>query len=367
VLHMAVPRLAEELPFYRLDPEHLSMPRGRQPPRKGRPRLGARSPPPSCHRWTWSSAAASREPPGRSRRQGRRILRPRGCLPGRGGVLRPDPVLATTVHPLQVVDEPSRNPPRLPCGPHRHRGRGQLVHRAAAAIRHPLGAPGPRQDRPSSSVGGPGSSALRHQGNQLKGSPVVTTFSSLLKAALGRRDHRRAPGTGLIVHCGRVRHARSTCPSVAPRTYCRRHAGQPGAGAAPPRRLEPRRRRSGACPCHPGGGDRDARGVDRGLEAARRWVEKQTQPHAVMHIVSDQLVEAGDRVVVFARRQMRWRETGELADETPQAALLTFHVGRLSRWQLFPDRKQALLAAGLESGDPAPPTGSHEMAGSTGR
>jgi hypothetical protein len=95
------------------------------------------------------------------------------------------------------------------------------------------------------------------------------------------------------------------------------------------------------------------------LEAARRWVEKQTQPHAVMHSVSDQLVEAGDRVVVFARRQMRWRETGELADETPQAALLTFHVGRLSRWQLFPDRKQALLAAGLESGDAAPPTGSH--------
>jgi ketosteroid isomerase-like protein len=100
-------------------------------------------------------------------------------------------------------------------------------------------------------------------------------------------------------------------------------------------------------------------GVDRGLEAARRWVGKQTQPHAVMQIVSEQFVEAGDRVVVFARRQMRWRETGELADETPQAALLTFRMGRLSRWQLFPDRKQALLAAGLESGDTAPPTGSH--------
>jgi 5-formyltetrahydrofolate cyclo-ligase len=58
MLYMAVPRLADELPFYLLDPEHLSMPHGRQPPRKVRPRLGARSPPPSCHRWTWSSAAA---------------------------------------------------------------------------------------------------------------------------------------------------------------------------------------------------------------------------------------------------------------------------------------------------------------------
>jgi hypothetical protein len=37
-------------------------------------------------------------------------------------------------------------------------------------------------------------------------------------------------------------------------------------------------------------------GVDRGPEAARRWVEKQTQPHAVMQIVSEQFVEAGDRV-----------------------------------------------------------------------
>jgi len=100
-------------------------------------------------------------------------------------------------------------------------------------------------------------------------------------------------------------------------------------------------------------------GVGRGPEAVRQWVDKQTQPHAVMHIVLDQLLEAGDRVVVFARRQMRWRESDELADETPQAALLTFRMGKLSRWQLFPDREQALLAAGLESTEPAPPTGSH--------
>jgi ketosteroid isomerase-like protein len=98
--------------------------------------------------------------------------------------------------------------------------------------------------------------------------------------------------------------------------------------------------------------------VGRGPEAVQQWVDKQTQPHAVMRIVLDQLLEAGDRVVVFARRQMRWRETGELADETPQAALLTFHLGKLSRWQLFPDREQALLAAGLEPTEPAPPTGS---------
>jgi hypothetical protein len=80
---------------------------------------------------------------------------------------------------------------------------------------------------------------------------------------------------------------------------------------------------------------------------------------AIMHIELDQLLEADDQVVVLARRQMRWRETGELADETPQAALLTYRMGKLSRWQLFPDPEQALLAAGLESTKPAPPTGSH--------
>jgi ketosteroid isomerase-like protein len=90
-------------------------------------------------------------------------------------------------------------------------------------------------------------------------------------------------------------------------------------------------------------------GVDHGPEAARRWVAKQTQPHAVMHIVVEQLLDAGDRVVVLSRRQMRWQETGELADETPGAALMTFRAGKLHRWQMFPDREQALQAAGLKS------------------
>ena len=58
VLYMAVPRLADALPFYLLDPDHLGMSPGRRPPRKARPRPGARSQPPSCHRWTWSFVAA---------------------------------------------------------------------------------------------------------------------------------------------------------------------------------------------------------------------------------------------------------------------------------------------------------------------
>ena len=96
-------------------------------------------------------------------------------------------------------------------------------------------------------------------------------------------------------------------------------------------------------------------GVDRGPEAARQWATKQTQPHVTTYIVLEQLLEAGDQVVVLFRRQMRWRETGELGDETPGAALLTFRAGKLLRWRMFPDPDQALEAAGLNAAETAPP------------
>jgi hypothetical protein len=49
------------------------------------------------------------------------------------GVIRPDPVLATTVHPLQVVDESCPKPSTTSGWTHRHLRRGHLVHRAALA------------------------------------------------------------------------------------------------------------------------------------------------------------------------------------------------------------------------------------------
>jgi ketosteroid isomerase-like protein len=59
-------------------------------------------------------------------------------------------------------------------------------------------------------------------------------------------------------------------------------------------------------------------GLERGPEAAQRLAAKSTQDHALVHIEIERLVEAGDQVVVFAERQMRWRETGELADASPK-------------------------------------------------
>jgi 5-formyltetrahydrofolate cyclo-ligase len=58
LLYMAVPRLADEHPFILLDPERLGVPPRRAASITGSARSGRRVVWPSCHRWTWWSAAA---------------------------------------------------------------------------------------------------------------------------------------------------------------------------------------------------------------------------------------------------------------------------------------------------------------------
>jgi ketosteroid isomerase-like protein len=94
-------------------------------------------------------------------------------------------------------------------------------------------------------------------------------------------------------------------------------------------------------------------GLERGPESAQRLAAKSTQDHALVRIEVERLVEAGDQVVVFAERQMRWRETGELADASPSDAVMTVRGGKVARWQRLRDRREALLLAGLEPTEPA--------------
>ena len=107
VLYMAVPRLADALPFYLLDPEHLSIPPWEAATKEGAAKAGrkvAATELPSVDLVVCGSVAVNRE----------------GARVGKGGgfsdlevaflveadLIRPDTVLATTVHPLQVVNEP---------------------------------------------------------------------------------------------------------------------------------------------------------------------------------------------------------------------------------------------------------------------
>jgi ketosteroid isomerase-like protein len=93
-------------------------------------------------------------------------------------------------------------------------------------------------------------------------------------------------------------------------------------------------------------------GLERGPQAALRWAGKSTQEHALVRIEIERLVETGDQVVAFAERQMRWRETGELADASPSDAVMTIRGGKVARCQLLRDRREALRLAGLEATEP---------------
>jgi 5-formyltetrahydrofolate cyclo-ligase len=98
------------------------------------------------------------------------------------GVIRPDTVLATTVHALQVVDEPI--PETI------HDFRVDLIvtpdeviwcaepHRPPGVLWEHLD-----QDKIAEvpALAAPDSSALRHRGNRLKQFQYVTTSSTLLK------------------------------------------------------------------------------------------------------------------------------------------------------------------------------------------
>jgi 5-formyltetrahydrofolate cyclo-ligase len=106
VLYMAVPRLADELPFYLLDPEHLGMSPWEAAAKEGAAEAGrkvAATELPSVDLVVCGSVAVNR--------QGARIGKGGGfsdlevAFLVEAGVIRSDTVLATTVHPLQVVDE----------------------------------------------------------------------------------------------------------------------------------------------------------------------------------------------------------------------------------------------------------------------
>lgn len=107
VLYMAVPRLADELPFYLLEPERLSIPAWEAASKEGAAKAGRK-------------VAASELRPVDLVVCGSVVVNREGARVGKGGgfsdlevaflveagVLWPSTVLATTVHPLQVVDGP---------------------------------------------------------------------------------------------------------------------------------------------------------------------------------------------------------------------------------------------------------------------
>jgi ketosteroid isomerase-like protein len=72
------------------------------------------------------------------------------------------------------------------------------------------------------------------------------------------------------------------------------------------------------------------------------WLE----PWATYRIGIDELLDVGDRVVVFDRDHAR-RGDVDKEVELVGATILTFRDGKVARWEFYVDRAEALEAAGL--------------------
>jgi 5-formyltetrahydrofolate cyclo-ligase len=107
LLYMAVPRLADELPFYLLEPKRLTIPPWEAASKEGAAKAGrkvAATELRSVDLVICGSVAVNREGARVGKGGGFSDLEVAFLI--EAGVLRPDTVLATTVHPLQVMDEP---------------------------------------------------------------------------------------------------------------------------------------------------------------------------------------------------------------------------------------------------------------------
>ena len=84
-----------------------------------------------------------------------------------------------------------------------------------------------------------------------------------------------------------------------------------------------------------------ARGIRRGVDAARDWAGR-SYDHLERRYRVDEIHVAGQSVLVLAHVQYVWRESGKVGDSEPVAVELDFEQGRLRRWRLDDDPAAAL-------------------------
>ena len=80
-----------------------------------------------------------------------------------------------------------------------------------------------------------------------------------------------------------------------------------------------------------------ARGLRRGVEAARIWATR--APGGVQQkIVLDELWEEPDRALAHVTRRWHWAEDGSLADEEELVWVFELRDGLISSWRSFEER-----------------------------
>ncbi len=92
--------------------------------------------------------------------------------------------------------------------------------------------------------------------------------------------------------------------------------------------------------------EQDVQGPVQGKESLRRFLEDQNEAFEDFRVEAEELKVHGDQVLALIRVSGRGRGSGVEFD-IRAANLWTFRGGRLIRGQVFPDRREALEAAGL--------------------
>ena len=87
-----------------------------------------------------------------------------------------------------------------------------------------------------------------------------------------------------------------------------------------------------------------------GHDEAREWFQKEFE-NVHSRLIPDRFVEGDDVVAGLGRTEVRWIESGEIANEFESAGVFWFREGKILRWQPFESHDTALEAAELVSSE----------------
>ena len=92
----------------------------------------------------------------------------------------------------------------------------------------------------------------------------------------------------------------------------------------------------------------DLAGVYRGHEGVRAYWRNWLSAWSDLDFEIQDVVDAGDDVVLLVRNQRQWgRHSGIATAMPPYGIVFTIRGGRVVRWRAHPDQRSALKAAGL--------------------
>jgi ketosteroid isomerase-like protein len=88
--------------------------------------------------------------------------------------------------------------------------------------------------------------------------------------------------------------------------------------------------------------------VYRGHEGVRTYWRRWFEAWRDLEFEIQDVLDAGDDVVVLIRNQRQWgRHSGISTELPPYAQVFTLREGKLVRWRTFPSQESALEAVGL--------------------